>query len=762
MKLFVMVKKMSPSWLNPGSGNGKPSITRKTLLNMSLRVTGVVAVSAIIAFFHVMSNLETQTKQKLEKYIAERGQRESSIFQLAEDNLTFLRGQFVKELEQIEQRDIDTEFDRLYVPWNDGTLRNFSQNRSIKEFDTTRFPSAVIGRNVALTPELKRRLLTGYQLLSAYGPAWSNRFVDLYFTTPENTDTNYWSGTPRNLEVKPDFFNPTEEYFYVADPKHRPDRKPAWTGLYLDTAVNIWMVSAVVPIYQGDRFLGIVGHDIVLTNLMEQTIHDQLPGSYNLIFRADGRLIAHPHRIQELQQAQGQLKIEDTKDPRLQRIFQLVSRADSNVGVVENTQDNEYLAITRLRGPGWYFVTVYPKSLLSQTAFETTRFVLISGIIALFFEVLLLYSVLQQQIASPLRKLTAASDQLSSGNFDIHLDVKRQDELGDLARSFNSMTSQLKTAFIDLESANVELEGRVTDRTKELQSTMAELQRSHAQMVQTEKMSSLGQLVAGVAHEINNPVSFIHGNLKHVQAYSQDLLHLIQFYQQDGSALSEITQAETEDIDLAFIQEDLPKILDSMQVGTDRIRQIVLSLRNFSRLDEADMKAVDIHDGIDSTLLILQHRLNAQSNYRAITVMKDYGILPKMECYAGPLNQVFMNILLNAIDALEEQNTQRTVEEIKTQPSQITIRTSTIDAQWVEIAIADNAGGMSEQIQQRIFDPFFTTKPVGKGTGMGMAISYQIITEKHGGQLKCFSTIGQGSEFVIQIPIQQQSCEAIG
>jgi two-component system, NtrC family, sensor kinase len=203
------------------------------------------------------------------------------------------------------------------------------------------------------------------------------------------------------------------------------------------------------------------------------------------------------------------------------------------------------------------------------------------------------------------------------------------------------------------------------------------------------------------------------------------------------------------------------KILDSMKLGTDRICQIVLSLRNFSRMDEADFKMVDIHEGIDSTLLILQHRLKAQSDYPTIAVIKDYGTLPQVMCYAGQLNQVFMNILSNAIDALEENNTQRTVQEIKTQPSRITIRTSTIDAQWVEIAIADNGIGISEQIQQRIFDPFFTTKPVGKGTGMGMSISYQIITEKHGGKLKCFSTIGQGTEFVIQIPNRKQICEAV-
>jgi predicted ATPase/signal transduction histidine kinase len=318
-------------------------------------------------------------------------------------------------------------------------------------------------------------------------------------------------------------------------------------------------------------------------------------------------------------------------------------------------------------------------------------------------------------------------------------------------------------AAISLENAQIycQLEEKVSKRTQELtqkaaqlESTIQELQRTQAQLIQSEKMSSLGQLVAGIAHEINNPVNFIHGNLSHVQQHTQDLLNAINLYQKSHiSPLS--VQALLEKIDLEFIQEDLPKIIKSMQVGTERIREIVLSLRNFSRMDEAEFKEVDIHTGIDSTLMLLEYRLKEKPECRAIEIIKDYGELPTIECYAGQLNQVFMNILSNAIDAIEEQSTQRNFVEIAAYPPQIIIRTSMIDSNWIEIVIKDNGIGMSDGIQQQMFNPFFTTKSVGKGTGMGMSISYQIIMERHRGKLNCVSIPNQGSEFVLQIPIRQ-------
>ncbi|MCT7954381.1 PAS domain S-box protein [Laspinema palackyanum] len=288
------------------------------------------------------------------------------------------------------------------------------------------------------------------------------------------------------------------------------------------------------------------------------------------------------------------------------------------------------------------------------------------------------------------------------------------------------------------------------EQAEQVQNTLQELQQTQSQLIQTEKMSSLGQLVAGVAHEINNPVNFIHGNLTHLSNYTEDLLSIINLYQETYPNPDAELEEAIADLELDYITEDLPKILASMKMGTDRIRKIVLSLRNFSRLDEADMKEVDLHEGIENTLLILQNRFKSKGDRHGIEVMRNYGKLPLIECYASQMNQVFMNIINNAIDALESNPSHSTET-----PPTLEIRTE-VSGNSAIIHIADNGPGMTEQTKARLFDPFFTTKPVGKGTGLGLAISYQIVVEKHNGILDCITEPGKGSEFIIQIPIAQR------
>ena len=296
-------------------------------------------------------------------------------------------------------------------------------------------------------------------------------------------------------------------------------------------------------------------------------------------------------------------------------------------------------------------------------------------------------------------------------------------------------------------------EAQAREQAQQLEKALYELQRTQSQLIQNEKMSSLGQLVAGITHEINNPTSFIHGNLHHAKEYVDDLLELLKLYQQALPNPPVEIEDKVEAIDLEFLVEDLPKLLESMRVGAKRVLDIVQSLKNFSRVDEFQMKAVDIHAGIDSTLVILQNRLDGRVKQRVIGVVKEYGILPAVECLPVQLNQVFMNILTNAIEALEGLLVSG---DSPTQNAQIRIRTAVTDANFVTISIADNGPGMTKEVLYKIFDPFFSTKPVGKGTGLGLSVCYQIVVEKHGGELQCISAPGEGAEFAIKIPIRQQ------
>ncbi|MCS6813329.1 MAG: HAMP domain-containing histidine kinase [Cyanobacteria bacterium] len=264
-------------------------------------------------------------------------------------------------------------------------------------------------------------------------------------------------------------------------------------------------------------------------------------------------------------------------------------------------------------------------------------------------------------------------------------------------------------------------------------------------LIQTEKMASLGQMVAGVAHEINNPVNFIHANIEHARGYVRDLITLVDLYQQALPQPTPAIQAYLQDIDFDFLREDLPSALASMEHGSQRITTIVSSLKQFSRMNESAIKSVDLHQGLDSTLIILDHRLRAQGQRSAIKVSRQYGDIPPVTCYAGDINQVFMNILANAIDALEEAMVKDNLPD-----PHIEIQTSCTD-RWVQVAIRDNGPGITTEVQKRLFDPFFTTKPVGKGTGLGLSISYQIITQKHHGQLTCQSRPGR-TQFLIELP----------
>ena len=451
-----------------------------------------------------------------------------------------------------------------------------------------------------------------------------------------------------------------------------------------------------------------------------------------------------------------------------------VQAAQSTTLLASNTRTNDQEFLTYnpplvndgLPDVGWQTVVTKNRALVLEPQRELERIVLLgTGLTALLVGISAAY--FSNKIIQPVLSAADTAQALGQGKLEARAEVIGPPELRQLGSNINSMAQRIQQLLTERAQKTAHLKDlnqQLSQRTEQLEQevgerkhTEAALRQSQAQLVQTEKMSSLGQLVAGIAHEINNPVNFIHGNLRHVKTYTQDLLNLIDFYQQESPEMNEGLQAAMDSVDLTFVQEDLPKVVDSMQMGTSRIREIVKSLRIFSRLDEAACKAVNIHEGIDSALMILQNRLKASRDRPEITVVRDYGSLPPVECYPGQLNQVFLNLLSNAIDALDERHQQDSQQALETAPGMIQIRTQSSQHGWVEIAVRDNGLGIAAATQSKLFDPFFTTKPVGKGTGLGLSISYQIVTEKHQGHLRCSSMPGEWTQFTIAIPMRQTS-----
>jgi len=540
------------------------------------------------------------------------------------------------------------------------------------------------------------------------------------------------------------------------DPRTRPwytapvaAKKPVWGDYHVDLAnSSLIAINYCYPLYSSNNHLMGVLNSRVDISQIYIFLQQFKVSKTGLIFIVEhsGNIVAssvikQPFIIQGNQIKR--VKAVDVKESVIQVTAQNLQKRFGSFKAITSSHFFDFIAngkryfvqVTPIRdgrGIDWLSIVVVPESDFMEHINANTRNTIISCLATLAIAILLGW-LTSRWISQPLLKLSRTSEAIASGKLEQKAPDSFIKELKILSSSFNHMSQELNTSYQNLE-ANIE------EVTRKLLQTQV-------QLVQSEKMSSLAQLVAGIAHEMNNPASFIQGNLSHLSEYNQSLIELLDLYKQHCREEIPEIQTKSEEIELEFLIQDMPKLISSIKSGSDRIRDIVKSLRSFSRLDEAELKEVDIHEGIETSLMIIQNRLQNTSKFREIQVMRNYASLPLIECYASELNQVFMNILLNAVDALENCD--------KLEKRIIRISTLLYNSEVVRISITDNGTGMTEQVKNRLFDPFFTTKPVGKGVGIGMSISHQIVTQRHQGSLMCFSEVGKGTEVLIEIPTKQ-------
>ncbi|WPB82688.1 ATP-binding protein [Archangium violaceum] len=723
----------------PPSSKTRAPLARSTLIHIGVRIAVVIALTTLFSYLHMFRVLRTVALSQLENYVSERGQREEAIFVLAEDNHAILKKALEERLEALREEDVTDRFERLFAELPDGTIRNRPEG-----FDGTRMIGLFSPRGVNVNADVRRKIMAAYDVLLLYALAFHVRFTNTFITLPEGPIISYWPEQPTYSQQAP----PTEsiisqDFFVIALPEKDPERKTVWTGVYFEPVTRLLMTTVSTPLDMGGRHVATISHDVLLAELVNRTSVDHLPGAYNVLFRDDGELIAHP----ELKAGpEGQpARPSAEQQAHVQAIFERVKTRQPGQAPLEVPEHSEYLAVARIRGPGWYFVTVLPESVVTAPAFQAARFILLLGILSLILELVIMAWVLKQKITRPLGTFTQAADRISAGDFHVELDTGRKDELGQLAHSFRLMADEVQRREVALRQANEGLEQRVEERTRELKEV-------HLELVQTARRAGMAEIATNVLHNVGNVLNSVYTSAQLAKEQMASLrleqvgrvAHLLQARKSDvGTFLTQDERGRNVLPFLSKLGENLEEerqviamLLDDVGRYTEHIRDIVMVQQDYARIPQLH-EPVRVAELVEDAL-----RINATGLTRhQVKVQRHLAELPPVLTDKHKLLMILVNLVSNAKYALDG---------VAPAERLLTLKLEHTDSDQVLIVVHDNGMGIAPEMLTRIFQYGFTTREEGHGFGLH---SSALAAQELGGSLTAHSQgPGQGATFTLEFP----------
>ncbi|PTL80938.1 histidine kinase [Vitiosangium sp. GDMCC 1.1324] len=719
---------------------------------MGGRIAVVIALTTIFSYLHILRSIRAETLAHLEQHVLERSEREQALFLLGEDNHAFLKKALEARIKAWRQEDPNPRFDSLFTRLPDGSIRSRPES-----FDGTLMPGVFIPRGVAADTDLRRRVLAAYDVAAEYGPAFHSRFSDTYIMFMEGVMVGYAPEMPTvNQKIAPDYRFSTAEYFAIALPENNPRRQTLWTGIYQGTISKSWMASVISPLDMDGRHIATIGHDVTLTELLERTHNTHyLPGTYNMLIRDDGQLIAHPQLKVEgtssgynILSAEPSAQLDSGARPEhLRRIFERMKELEPGQVVLELPEYDEYIAVARLKGPGWNYVTVMPRSLVSATALGAARYVLLFGMASLLLELAIMYWVLRQQISRPLLAFTQATDRVATGDFQVGLDTSRDDELGRLASAFRLMAGEVQRREVTLKQVNEGLELRVEERTRELKET-------HRKLVETAREAGRAEIATSVLHNVGNVLNTVHTStlLAQERLGALKLEHMgrlvAMLEEHRGDLATFLTQDERGQHVLPFLKElgqhlqdqrqELRSLLADASRYTDHIDSII-------KLQQRYAKATLMQEPVDLAELVKDAlRINAVALGRhAVSVEQHLSALPPVMTDKHRLLSILVNLISNAKYAMDAKPKGERCLMMRLEHS---------EADHIRLEVRDSGVGISPELLTRIFQYGFTTREQGHGFGLH---SSALAAQEMGGSLTAHSEgPGRGATFILELPFQ--------